>query len=137
MSLLTINLKHLTEREERQARYLAAVAELRAAETVFLAAMQERGEAKAVPQALYDAVAELEPDWRERAVPLVAAAKMHNIPHATLKKRVADEDSYIRAEMRPSAAGGRREWWVDPQDPQLPIIAQDLRESKRGRPRKK
>ena len=134
--MITINPAHLTDREERQARYLAAVAELRESEAAFLSAMQEHGKAEAIPQALYRAVADLEPDWRERAVPLVAAAKMHGITHITLKKSVADEDSYIRAELRPSAAGGRMEWWVDPLDPELPLIAERISESKRGRPRK-
>ena len=127
--MIHINETHLTDREERQARYLAAVAEFREAEARYVAG--ETTDSRHVLD-LSAKVAEYD-DIDARSLPLPAAAAKYNVPAITL--RVACQNNELRCYKRPSPAGGRMVWWIE-DDEALVAFVTRTGQSKRGRPRK-
>lgn len=127
--MIHINETHLTAREERQARYLAAVAEFREAEAQYVAG--ETTDSRHVLD-LASKVSEYD-DIDARSLPLPAAAAKYNVPAITL--RVACQNDELRCYKRPSPAGGRMVWWIE-DDETLSALALRAGHSKRGRPRR-
>jgi hypothetical protein len=126
--MIHINPAHLSPAEERQARYLAAVAELRAGQLAY--DRHEIGDMQLLD--LHSAVTEYD-DPKARSLPLSAAAAKYNVPRSTIKR--AAQLGELESFKQPSAAGGRDEWWIA-DDERLAAFAEQVGQSKRGRPRK-
>jgi hypothetical protein len=126
--MIHINPEHLTAAEIRQARYLAAVADLRAGQLAY--DRREIGERQLLD--LVSAVTEYD-DIKARSLPLAAAAAKYNVPRSTLKH--AAQFGELESFKQPSAAGGRDEWWIA-DDERLAAFAERVGQAKRGRPRK-
>ncbi len=110
-----VNLDHLGPEEERQARYLAAVARYRGLAAEFAA----KGQAElAEIQAAADEVAQWEPTPEERMRPIREVAEATGVPVSTIRRWAAE--GQVAAEKRFGKL-----WYVDPLDVELLVAGEE------------